>query len=51
MVVNRGGVRRTVAAPVQRVTVRAPVRRPVAVSKPVARTVAFVKPVVTIRNR
>ena len=51
VVVNRGGVRRTVAAPVQRVNARVPVRRPVATSKPVARTVAYVKPVVTIRNR
>ncbi len=50
-VYNRVAVRRTVAAPVQRVTARAPVRRPVAASKPVARTVAYVKPVVTVRNQ
>ncbi len=49
--VNRGGVRRTPATPVQRVTVRAPLRQPVAASKPVARTAAYVKPVVTIQNR
>ena len=56
VVVNRGGVARTIVVtqPAQRVNARAPVRRPVVVTKhttPGKAATANAKPVATIRNR